>query len=209
MFVCCWYITGKMQPRHVSEEEPVVLNINAFVFQLFEMKLRFTDISERPNVFEDSISTLMSSRTTVFAQRRSTPLERVAKEFEKGVKVGPNTWRLKTYEDTFVGEDAVTFLVKHKYARSRLQAVELGRKLQARFDLFRHVSREHAFSDDRLFFVFVPKIERRASISNFELDFSVQMEDIDSPMVLQRVADTFRNGVAVKTHTYHFRRYPR
>ena len=173
------------------------------------MKLRFVDISERPNVFEDSISTLLSSRTTVLAQRRSTPLERVAKEFEKGVKVGPNTWRLKTYEDTFVGEDAVTFLVKHKYARSRLQAVELGRKLQARFDLFRHVSREHAFSDDRLFFVFVPKIERRASISNFELDFSIQMEDIDSPMVLQRVADTFRNGVVVKTHTYHFRRYPR
>ena len=50
--------------------------------------------------------------------------------------------------------DAVDTMVERGLAKTRTEAVELGRMLARELGLFRHVTGDHAFSDDYLFFRF-------------------------------------------------------
>jgi len=70
-----------------------------------------------------------------------------------GVRVGARSWRLKTYHDVFVGNEAVDWLVE-RYPLSRDGAVLLCRELQDQGWL-RHVKNDHQFKDDHLFFVWL------------------------------------------------------
>lgn len=71
---------------------------------------------------------------------------------EKGVKVGERIWNLKPYQDVFVGNEAVDWIVE-RYAVSRDGAVLLMREIQ-KMGLLRHVvDQNKLFSDEHLFFV--------------------------------------------------------
>jgi len=68
--------------------------------------------------------------------------------FQRGVKVENRTFLMKTYHNVFLGSDAVDYLVAQKFAASRVQAVQLGRRLAKEYDLFVHVTGEHELKDD-------------------------------------------------------------
>ena len=81
-------------------------------------------------------------------------LERMAKVFRECVDIGDRRFRLKTYKRCFVGREAVDMLVNTRVANTRSEAVEFGRTLAREMNLFSHVTGDHAFCDDYLFFRF-------------------------------------------------------
>ena len=74
-------------------------------------------------------------------------LLQVANEFEMGVQVGTNRYHGKSYKQTFVGNDAVDFIIRSRYATSRQDAVIIGNALMTEFNLFQHVSKQHDFKE--------------------------------------------------------------
>ena len=87
-------------------------------------------------------------------------LDYISEVFEEGVEVGPHVYHYRTYKDTFVGRDAVTFLVRNGLARTRQDAVRVGNMLM-KADVFRHCRDDHVFKDKFLFYRFVPHKRRR------------------------------------------------
>lgn len=77
--------------------------------------------------------------------------EQIRKPYPEGVLVSNRDWRLRTYKNVFVGNEAVDWIVEH-YAVSRDGAVLLMREIQ-RQGWLQHVKNEHQFKDDHLFFV--------------------------------------------------------
>ena len=86
-------------------------------------------------------------------------LDDIAQAFRQGVTLEDRKYRLTTYKNCFVGSEAVDYLIRTGAASNRSDAVELGRALQATH-LFEHVTRDHLFADDNLFFRFLEKGER-------------------------------------------------
>ena len=83
----------------------------------------------------------------------------MAEAFRQGVSIEDRKYHFKTYKQCFVGKEAVDYLVQSGAAANRQDAVELGRALQATY-LFEHVTRDHLFADDYLFFRFLDPGER-------------------------------------------------
>lgn len=154
----------------------------------------------------------------------------MARQFEEGCIVQDRKYRLRTYPSCFVAREAVDFIVQSGLAVSRQQAVELGRELARRFNLFEHVCRDHEFKDEYLFFRFVPKKKRLLSIENLEIldlhhahttgdgDNSTNDEYSHSSSTtthttvgalgIDDVEEAFERGVEVKDRRYHLRVYP-
>lgn len=80
-----------------------------------------------------------------FIEARQAARERLA----AGVKVKNRRYRFKEYKDCFIGSEAVNYMVSIGWAKSRDQAVKLGRSLQEQYNLFEHVvePEKHAFED--------------------------------------------------------------
>jgi pyruvate/2-oxoglutarate dehydrogenase complex dihydrolipoamide dehydrogenase (E3) component len=80
-------------------------------------------------------------------------LDDLADQMREHVEIRDRTYHLKTYSDCFVGIEAVDWLVSDGVARDREQAVMVGNVLyQAGY--FHHVTRDHEFKDDDLFYRF-------------------------------------------------------
>jgi len=153
------------------------------------------------------------------------PLPEIAAVFEQSVKVRDNTYRLKTYKNTFVGSKAVDFLVNSRLAQSREEAVRIGSQLVFNFNLFEPVTGSREFSDDTQFFRFTPLSMRKDPNDKSENTRKVST----GPMLLQDysfrsrarllskdiseehmdLAETFMLGVKVKENKYRARAYPR
>lgn len=86
-------------------------------------------------------------------------LDAIAKDFKQNVKIEDRKYHFKTYNDCFVGSEAVDYLVQSGAAPTREDAVEVGRALQSTY-LFQHVTRDHQFADDYLFYRFPDEGER-------------------------------------------------
>ena len=84
----------------------------------------------------------------------------LAEAFRKGVELKDRKYRLTTYKQCFVGSEAVDFLMSSGAAEAREDAVQLGNALSEEYHLFEHVTRDHDFKDDRLFYRFVDEGER-------------------------------------------------
>ena len=84
----------------------------------------------------------------------SKGLVKMASLFRKCVDVKDRRFRMKTYKQCFVGSEAVDILVNTRLASTRKDAVQLGRTLARELGLFSHVTGDHAFCDDYLFFRF-------------------------------------------------------
>jgi Domain found in Dishevelled, Egl-10, and Pleckstrin (DEP) len=93
-----------------------------------------------------------------------TPIQ-VMRAFQRGVPVQDRTYRLRTYPRVFTGQDAVDFLVRYKFAHSRQHAVEVGRQIAERYDLFVHVTGDHVLKDEYIFYrMLVPNLDRNTHV---------------------------------------------
>lgn len=104
-------------------------------------------------------------------------------KLEQHLKVKDRRYRLKTYPKCFVGSEAVDAAVKHGVSGSREEAVEaLDQILHT--GLLYHVTREHSFKDDKLFYRITT-----ASDAKVTLDQLAASEDGSSDLQkVQRVA---------------------
>ena len=104
----------------------------------------------------DDVSTLIESLpdedTTKNLSNVDSELLEIADIFRQGIKIRHNRHRGKVYRNSFIGSQAVDFLVNSSLAKNRREAVELGRRLKDEINLFDHVTRSHPFSDDFLFY---------------------------------------------------------
>ena len=93
---------------------------------------------------------LMSSAATI-SKMQSAPSTRDSytchASMRKSLRVQSHKYRLKTYKNCFLGNEAVDFLVQFGFAYSRQEAVYLGRRLAKETRLFEHVARKHDFED--------------------------------------------------------------
>lgn len=69
-----------------------------------------------------------------------------------GVEIKNRKYRFRTYEQCFIGSEAVTWISMH-IGCTRDQAVQFGQRLLSMF-IIRHVTGEHNFDDQNLFFEF-------------------------------------------------------
>lgn len=111
----------------------------------------------------------------------TSSLEAIADSFRDGVDVRDRKYLLKTYKNCFVGQEAVTFLVSSGHAETREDAVALGRALEAQARLFEHVTRDHAFKDENLYYHFVDEKRRGKVAHNETTGKSFQWSDFLSP----------------------------
>jgi len=67
-------------------------------------------------------------------------------------------WCLKKFEQCFVGKDAVDLVLSSGIVESRDDAVRIGRKIAAEYKCVEHVTGEHEFEDDFLFYRFTQSL---------------------------------------------------
>ncbi|CAJ1960672.1 unnamed protein product [Cylindrotheca closterium] len=95
---------------------------------------------------------------TSSAQLQSKPalssLPKLAKAFVFDCPVGTHLFHLKKYPNTFVGSQAVDFMLSAGLASTREDAVFLGQRFDKELSLFHHVSWDHTFKDGRFLYVF-------------------------------------------------------
>ncbi|KAL3940074.1 MAG: hypothetical protein SGBAC_005306 [Bacillariaceae sp.] len=131
-------------------------------------------------------------------RQQNSALTRLAIEFLQGVTVGTNYHRLKKYDNTFVGRDAVDFILDKGFACTREDAVFLGQRLQKELSLFYHVSWDHGLKDGNYFYKFVDMTEKCVS---------------DHPRItsleLLKIAEAFERDVKISSHFHHFMTYKR
>ena len=81
-------------------------------------------------------------------QDRPQTLEDTAKDFRRRLPTDSRVHWLKVYQNTFVGADAVTFFVREGYAKTRVEAVGLGKNIAASYKLFQHMTRKDQELED-------------------------------------------------------------
>jgi len=105
----------------------------------------------------------------------------IAEAFKAGVDVRDRQYHLKNYKQCFVGSAAVDCLVDSGHAETREDAVMLGRALADQFFLFEHVTRDHEFKDEHLFYRFIDEKERGKVSHNQATGKTFQWADFISP----------------------------
>ena len=93
-------------------------------------------------------------------------LQDFAKKFQQYAELNATdrNYHMKTYSKCFVAKHAIDFMVKLDYAKTRNHAVKLGRALQSRLKLFEHVTKDHDFADDNLYFRLLDDEERQEAL---------------------------------------------
>eukprot|EP00984_Skeletonema_dohrnii_P009078 scaffold3423_cov70-Skeletonema_dohrnii-CCMP3373.AAC.2 len=84
-------------------------------------------------------------------------LDQIAARFKAGVTVKDRTYRLSKYPSCFVGKEAVDFMINDGLTTTRDEAVQLGQIIMAELGIFEHVTRDHVFADEYLFYHFVDR----------------------------------------------------
>jgi len=132
------------------------------------------------------------------ASQKEMSLEQKAKAFESGVPVKTHRYHMQSYPNTFVGCKAVDFIVKSGLADSRIAAVELGRDFVKHANLFHHVTGDHEFRDDWLFYRFADENDR-VCISPSMMSLRVSGSSSDAAGIsLETIGEIVRNGITVK-----------
>lgn len=149
------------------------------------------------------------AKSTFLSPCNITPEElyEFAQWFLAGVTVKENKFRAKSYRQTFVGSEAVSYLVNNSRAISRKEAVELGRKLSVGFSLFRGIDGSREFKDDYLLYRFEEQWKNE-SFTNLRTSTRAGMVSglgtisgiSAKSLPLEKVAEAFRANMVVKDH---------
>lgn len=105
----------------------------------------------------------------------------IAAALKAGVEIKDRKYRLTLYKECFVGSEAVDFMVSQGVARSRSDAVKLGNALIADFHIIEHVTRDHEFKDDYLFYRFIGQNERGSFAVNEDTGKNIVWSDFLAP----------------------------
>lgn len=127
---------------------------------------------------------------------KSLPLEKIAEAFRNGVKVDDHKEKSKNYKDTFVGSEAVDFLVGSGISESRVEAVDLGRSLAREFSLFEHIHKDCEFDDEDFLYKFCYEGEIRP-LDEIEIEISR----------LMNIAKDFELCVKTKVNKFRLTKY--
>ncbi|KAL3917861.1 MAG: hypothetical protein SGILL_004514 [Bacillariaceae sp.] len=136
----------------------------------------------------------------------------VGRRFKEIVDCRDRRYGLTTYENCFIASDAVDAMLYHGLAADREEAVILGQRLADELFLFVHVTGDHHFQDEHLFFHFT---EDGASAHTSGLEDTDdegknsspgQLEDIQE-RVLDKEAKAFREAVKVSDRRYRMTMY--
>src|SRR6056300_930809 len=84
-------------------------------------------------------------------------LDQIAARFKAGVEIKDRTYRISKYPSCFVGGEAVDFMIRDGLATSRDEAVQIGQYMMTELNMFEHVTRDHMFADEYLFYHFVDR----------------------------------------------------
>ena len=98
-----------------------------------------------------SVSELNANRNGQQTGEQSQ-LANQAAAFQGCLDVRDRKYRMRTFKSCFVGSEAVDALVLSNVVSSRDEAVEMGRRLERELRLFSHVTGDHKFADDHLFY---------------------------------------------------------
>lgn len=122
-------------------------------------------------------------------------LDDIANCFRNGIKVSNHTYHLKTYKNSFVGSEAIDFIVESGMSKTRDDAVKLGRMLADDYKLFEHVSNAHELKDERLFYRFTEDSNKLLEATHKEIGHDE----------LTNIAKSFETGISVKDNQYRRR----
>lgn len=145
--------------------------------------------------------------TTVKSTRNLT---KDAKRFIDLVSVKDRKYHMRTYKRVFVGAEAVDSLVYSGMAATRWDAVQIGRTLARELRLFEHVTREHNFNDDWLFYRYTNANVPRELFwdDSGSVDFSeAESSDGLERSQLAETADLFKRCIDVRDRKYRGIRY--
>ncbi|CAB9525103.1 DEP [Seminavis robusta] len=93
-------------------------------------------------------------------------LRNKAEILQQLVEVKDRKYRFRRYKSCFVGAEAVDQMVSSGMAKTRGEAVQLGRAMERELELFKHVSVEKQFSDDYLFYQFIDADHSNGSLQS-------------------------------------------
>ena len=154
-----------------------------------------------------STSVTSGRRSSFIPKQLSDELLELADWFLLTMKVKDNKFRAKTYGQTFVGTDAVSYLVNNSKAMSRKDGVELARCLSQQVGLFSGLDGTTDFKDDHLLYRFDERFQgsseaadtsilRRGKVSGLEGISGVSVKSLP----LDKIAEAFRSGIVVSDH---------
>jgi pyruvate/2-oxoglutarate dehydrogenase complex dihydrolipoamide dehydrogenase (E3) component len=99
------------------------------------------------------MSSSSETTDTLASPHDDIDLDDLVERFRDHVEVEDRTYHLQTYEDCFVGSEACEWLIESGIAEDTGQA-ELVGNLLLEAGVFHHVTREHEFKDEYLFYRF-------------------------------------------------------
>lgn len=174
---------------------------------------RFTNpesISSINEIFGDVSSAVSAQSISVSVVDMSRgQLHSIAEQLRRGLRVKDRMYRFKMYRICFVASEAVDFMVKENLARSREEAVDLGRRLEEEFAIWHHVTNDHRFQDKYLFFRFSRALDQQLTQEDEDLGNSIANSEsfAEHTFSLNEISAKLRRGIQVKDRTYHFKTY--
>lgn len=117
-------------------------------------------IAQRLQSIGQDIAALLSRQAideTQLAEAYETQLQAIARGLSgrNGVETKTRRYRFNPYPDSFIGSEAVTWLVRHQNC-TRVSATQLGQALLDR-GYIRHITGERPFEDDYVLYQFNPQ----------------------------------------------------
>jgi len=141
--------------------------------------------------------------------------EEIIRKLKCGIHLEDRTYQFRLYRKCFVGCDMVDFMVQARIVPSREEAVTLGNELMTYNHLFEHVTREHRFEDEFLFYRFgvtegtADSTERSYADNDVDCDnddVEKSRQELSIPE-LNQIGEQLRRGVKIKHRQYRLRTY--
>lgn len=142
-------------------------------------------------------------RSLACSSEKPVALEEIAYQLERSLSCRNNRYKLRIYKNTFVGSECVDYLVRSKFASTRGEAVELGRRIASELNLFEHVTLQHELKDDFYFYRFTDRARRTSR----QLESSSSEIKLRVSANLAAIASLLRREVDVRDRSYRLKQY--
>lgn len=80
-------------------------------------------------------------------------LYKIAESMALRLNIKDRQYHLRTYKQSFLGNEAVAFLISEGHAANQSEALDIGNKLHE-MGIINHVTKDHAFKNEPLFYRF-------------------------------------------------------
>ena len=117
-----------------------------------------------------------------------------AEAFQKCCRIKDRYYHFIKYKNCFIGRDTVDAVVKAGVVETRMEAVELARTLARELKLLRHVTGDHAFCDDYLFFRFDDEDIREQRMKEYMKGFEESQNRSPFTEASKSTGDPFDEG---------------